>query len=147
MNMYWLSLLLAEGSKSKPQQGTPLCLGLGMRVFTWIYRLLSICKLLVLVTHPLISLWVIFCSLCFSSSLRSSKICCSAAIQVHECLCLSDSSSIEYSQTGFIVLLGTITVKTLLFEGFFPVLWALIMSFPVHYCTVIVSLGAFLVLE
>lgn len=120
---------------------------LGVKAFTWIYRLLSTHRLLVLVTHPLISLWVIFCSLCFSSSLRSSEICCSAASQVHKYLCLTDSSSTQYSQTGFIVLLGTITVKTLLFEGFFPVLWVMIMSFPVHYCTVIVSLGPFLALE
>lgn len=145
--MHWFSLLPAEAGKSEPQQSTPLCLGLGVRAVAWTYRLLLTCRLLVLVIHPLISLSVIFCSLCFSSSLMSSEICCSAASQVHEYLCLSDSSSIEYSQTGFIVLLGTIAVKTLLFEGFFPVLWALIMSFPVHYCTVIVSLGPFLALE
>lgn len=72
----WLSLLLAEVRKSKPQQGTPLCLGLGVKAFTWIYILLSTLRLLVLVTHPLISLWVIFCSLCFLSSHRSLEICC-----------------------------------------------------------------------
>lgn len=55
-----------------------------------------------------------------------------------------ESSSGRYSQTGFTALLGAIAVKTLLFEGFFPVLQALIISFPVHHSTVIVSLGLFL---
>lgn len=76
-----------------------------------------------------------------------TEICCSVASQVHEYLCLSESSSRRYGQTGFTVLLGTIAVKTLLPEDFFPVVWALSISFPVHYSTAIVSLGLFLAAE
>jgi len=45
------------------------------------------------------------------------------------------------------VLLGIISIKILLFEGFFQVPWDLILSFPVHYFTVIVSLRLFLATE
>lgn len=134
---------VAEASKAEPQQCPALCLGLGGGGYADSWT----CNLSLLVTHPLSSLWVIFCSLCFLSSLTGTEICYSTASQVHEYLCLSESSSRRSGWTGFTVLLGTIAVKTLLSEGFFPVLWALIISFPVHYYTAIVSLGLFLAAE
>lgn len=144
-NLFWWSLLLLQQARLSPSYAPHHVWVWRVGRLAWIYRLLWTCKLSLFLAHLWTSLRVIFCSLCFLSSLRGTGNCYSAASQVHEYLCLSESSSRRYDQTGFTVLLGTIIAfKRLLFEGFFPVLWALVISFPVRYSTAIVSLGLFL---
>ena len=78
-DVFWLSLLLLKRARLS-HSSAPRCIWVwGVGALAWMYRLLWTCKLLLLVTHPLISLWVIFRSLCFLSSLRDTEICCSAA--------------------------------------------------------------------